>query len=242
MATAITTTGTMNITQTKPAVFPLWWKAWIAILLLAFGVPSLVARFVMLPGDAARLSLLAGEKIPNVDLEQFYLSRHRASGWFPENALYNDLALASFELSGRVQSDAAKAFIQESIAWQHKALTVSPADAYGWYRLAYLYSGVEGASHRVAAAWEQSMASAPYEPRLIFPRLEMAVGLGAAFLADDSAQVYVPRLIRDAWNVDTVLLSKLAQEGNFVSLVEDALRNDPEGLADFHTKVGRKAH
>lgn len=238
MATGITTIGTMNITQIKSSLFPLWWKAWIAILLLAFGLPSLVARIVMLPGDHARTSLLAGETLDGPDLERVYLSRRKAAAWFPENALYNDLALASLELSGRVQGDHVKAFLQESALWQNKALNVSPADAFGWYRLAYLLYMAEGPSQRVAKAWEQSLSSAPYEPRLVVPRLQMALGLGPAFLASDAALFHVPRLIRSLAVEDPDLLAKLAREGNFVSVVEEALRNEPESLSAFHERLG----
>lgn len=243
MATAITTIDIMNITQTKPSLLAFWWKTWLAILLLAFGLPSLVARLILLPGDQTRIDLLAGGKVELQDLQRFYASRRAAGAWFPENALYNDLAMASLNLSQRTEGETSKAFLQEAAVWESKALNVSPADAYGWYRMAYLYFMVEGASSpRAAKAWGLSMASAPYEPRLVSSRLQMAIGLGPSFLDETVARLYVPNLIRSAWEDDPDRLAKLAYDGSFISLVEEALRNDPDDLASFREKTGVKTH
>lgn len=235
---AIIIIGIMNIIQTKTSLFSFWWKAWLALLLLAFGVPSLVARLVLLPSDQTRIDLLSGTKLPLADVSSFYLSRRKAAAWFPENALFNDLSMATFNLSEVAKGDMAKALSEESALWEYKALNVSPADAYGWYRMAYLYYMADGASKRVRKAWSLSMASAPYEPRLIFPRLEMAIGLGPVFLETDIAKIYVPHLVRDAWAQDPDMLAKMARDGNYVSIIENVLRNDPEDLASFRDKVG----
>ncbi len=239
MAMAIITTGIMNITQTKSTLWSFWWKAWLAILLLVFGLPSMVARFVLLPADDVRPRLLAGEKIENVDLARFYASRQFASSWFPENALYNDLASASFEMADRVKDETARKFMEDSALWEYKALAASPADAFGWYRMAYLYYSVDGPSQRAMQAWSMSLASAPYEPRLVFPRLQMAMSLGAKFLQQDSARLHVPHLIREAWDDHPDRLAELAMHGSFITVVEDVLRNNPDDLAAFHTKIKR---
>lgn len=237
MATAITTIGIMNIIQTKSPILALWWKAWLAILLLVFGLPSLVARFVLLPGDDVRPRLLAGEKVVELDLVRFYHSRRAASAWFPENALYNDLASATFELADRTKGETAQKLLQESAVWEVKALSASPADAYGWYRMAYLYYSADGPSTRAMQAWALSLAAAPYEPRLVFPRLQMAMGFGHAFLQQDSARIHVPHLIREAWEDHPDLLASLAMQGSFVSIVEEVLRNNPDELAAFREKT-----
>lgn len=237
MATVIITISTMNIIQTKSSLYSFWWKAWLAILLLVFGIPSLVARFVLLPGDAIRTDLLLGEKVSDSDLHSFYKTRRAAASWFHENAVYNDLALATFEMALHNQTGTTKAFLQESALWEFKALNVSPADAYGWYRMAYLYYSAEGPSQRVKQAWGLSMASAPYEPRLALPRLQMALGLGSPFLNEDAARIFVPHLIRDVWEDDRDQLAVLAREGSYISLVEEALRNNPADLASFREKV-----
>ena len=236
---AITTIGTMNIIQTKPSVLPVWWMAWIAILLVAFAAPSLIARFVLMPGDEARISLLKGEKIGDDDLEKFYLTRRRAAAWFPENALYNDLSLAAIERATRTKDqEQVRSLYREAELWERKALNVSPADPYGWYRLAYLNYVTEGATKHVADAWSMSLSTAPYEPRLVYPRLEMAMSLG--LMIDVNAEIHIPRLIREAWDDHPDRLAGLAEKANYIPAVENALKNDPEALADFLQKVGKQ--
>ncbi|MGE4350921.1 MAG: hypothetical protein AB7E52_01885 [Bdellovibrionales bacterium] len=233
---AIIIIGIMTITQTKNLLFPLWWKVWIVVLLLVFATPSLMARLIHLPGDEERLHLLQGQKVSEEALDSLYHSRFVTSRWFPENDSYNVLSLVALERAQRSSGEEVKNNLLEADFWERKALAVSPADPYGWYRLAFIYYRMQGPSLSVALAWRESMASAPYEPRLIYPRLQMAMGLGS-FLTDEFAKFYVPPLIRDAWNEDPDRLTKLAKEGAFISEVENALRGDPKGLASFRQKL-----
>jgi len=236
MATAITIIGIMNTIPTKPFMLPIWWMAWLAILLLAFGVPSLVARMIHVGGDEIQSALLQGSKVPDDDLLRLETSRRRTASWFPMNAPYDDLSMVSLERSARSKDTViAKAYVTEAELWQRKALFVSPADPYGWYRLAYLFYLTDGPSERVFMAWRQSFFAAPYEPRLLVPRLQMAISLDARLDADTRGSL--PRMIRDAWREDPEGLVQAARDGVFISTVEAALRNAPDDLAMFHTML-----
>lgn len=229
----------MNTTQTKTALVPLWWKAWIAILLIMFGVPSLFARLVMLGGDESRLDLLGGATLSSEALARVEESRRRAAAWFPENTLLNDLALVALNKAGRTDNEQATAFLREAEMWERRALAVSPADPFGWYRLSYLFYAADGGpTDRAVAAWRQSMATGPYEYALIFPRLEMAVALGDRLGEGD--QAYVQGLIRAAWKDHPDRLAKLAMDGTYLTKVEEALANDADDLAAFREKTTRK--
>jgi len=230
---AITTIGIMNTIPTKPFSLPVWWMAWLATLLLAFGVPSLVARLFHVGGDDVQVALLQGSKVTDDALMRLDASRRNTAAWFPMNVLYDDLAMVALERSARAKDRSiAQAYVHEAELWQRKGLFVSPADPYGWYRLAYLYYSTEGPSQRVTSAWRQSVASAPYEPRLLVPRLQMAMSLESILDAD--VRESFPRLIRDAWREDPEALTKAAHEGTFISSVESALRRDPDDLNMFH--------
>lgn len=64
----------------------------------------------------------------------------------------------------------------------------------------------------------------------------MAMSFGAKFLERDGFKIHVPHLIREAWEDHPDKLAQLAQLGNFVSVVEGVLRNNPDELAHFRTK------
>lgn len=235
MAMGITAIGTMNIIRTKKSVVPVWWAAWIAILLLVFGIPSFVARMIGLSADPVHHKILEGKTISDEELAALEKARRITGSWFPENSHYNDLALVALEKATRSKDGDGKPFYQEAELWQRKALGVSPADAYGWYRLAYLYYLAEGPSSRVEGAWKQSMFSAPYEPRLAAPRLQMAMSLGAKLGEDNRFQM--DTLARQAWTNNPEQIAQIAYRNNFVSILETALREDTVGLQELRYLV-----
>ncbi len=236
MAKAITTIGTMTTTPTRKSPFPLWWIAWLAAMLLLFGAPSLTARLLLLSGDPIRAAILEEKPVSDGDLSVLQRSRLRVVGWFPSNASFNDLALVALLRANQKQGDEAKPFLVESEFWQKKALLAGPSDPYGWSRLAYLFLMADGGpSSRSAAAWLQSVATAPFEPRLMVARVHMGM-THSAFL-DEDAKALIPRLIRGAVDQDIDTLARNAKTGHYISVIEEALANDPAKLKWFRDKL-----
>lgn len=229
MATAITTIVTMNIMRTdRSDVLPSWWVVWLALMAVVFGLPAMTARFIELPGDSARLALLEGRAVSTQDLDWLEKSRKAVVAWFPLNTLYNDLAVVAMERAKLASGTSAAPYFKEAEVWQRRALAASPADPYGWFRLAFLFFMTDGPSARTAAAWTQSVAAAPFEPRLMLARTQLAVKLGG-FIPSE-ARLTMDRLIRETWLVDPHGLTRAAAEGAFVSKVEEALADDPDAL------------
>ena len=236
MAKAITATNTVNTMRTKRTLLPAWWMAILVMFLLAFGLPPMAARFVALSGDSIHLDILEGRKVSEADLSLLEASRRRVVAWFPTNEYYNDLALAAFDRGARLPLSNAAPYYREAAAWQVKALAVSPADPYGWYRLSYFQYVMDGGPSAAAAkTWRQSMITAPYEPRLTIPRLQMGMSLGGFVGAE--MRGYILRLARAAWLEEPERLIGLAVRGNYLSVVEEALSDDPEAVAKFRAKV-----
>ncbi len=207
-------------------------------MLLAFGLPALLARLIMLPGDSVRLAMLSSQPVSEEDFQVLEKTRRAVVGWFPLNANFNDLALVAFTRGGQADGEAAKALFAESEGWQRRALTASPADPYGWFRLGYLFLFADGRpSPRTAAAWTQSMAVAPYEPELMIPRLQMGMA-NYAFLKPE-AKGYLPILIRGSSIFDAEGLARLAKAGRFTGLVEEALVGDEEALKAFRERIAK---
>ncbi|HAX91476.1 MAG TPA: hypothetical protein DCY07_04620 [Rhodospirillaceae bacterium] len=215
---------------------PAWWMVWVGLFLLAFGLPLTVARFMEMPVEPMRLALLQGQSVNDAQLDKLAATKLRLANVLRTNALYDDLSTVSFEQAAR-QQDATiqKEWREEAEYWQRKALAISPADPYGWFRLAHLLYVKEGASPNVAEAWRQSMAAAPFEPRLIVPRLQLALTLGDAL--DEESRRQIPRLIWQAWKDDPSRLAKAAKEGSFTVLIEDVLREDPQALKYFRDQL-----
>lgn len=248
MAKAITIIAIMNTTPTKKQapqqtsykerkrLLPSWWMAWIAVMLLAFGGPAFVARLLLVPGDEIRASLLEERAVAEADLERLEKSRLRVLGWFPASTGFNDLVLIALQRAGKAQGERAKGFFAEAEGWQCKGLQAAPADPYGWFRLAYLYIMADGGpSARAAAAWQQSVAVAPFEPRLMVARVHMGM-THEAFL-DADAKALIPRLIRGAVEQDIDTLARNAKAGNYISTIQEALANDPALLKWFQGKL-----
>lgn len=234
MATAITITGIMNTTPTK-AAFPSWWVAGLALILIGLGTPMTAGRFLLLSGDDTRAALLDGRRVPQAELGAFEGGRLRVAAWFPVNTVFNDLTMATIERSLQTRPQERAVFLKDAEYWQRRALGITPADTYGWFRLAFLFLSQDGPSSRSAAAFAQSMASAPYEPRLLSARIQMAIKLGS-FL-DPDLQRRVPFMIRDAMRMDEEALARTAKAGGFAAVVERALADSPDDLERFRSNL-----
>ncbi|MDD2324658.1 MAG: hypothetical protein PHW63_01400 [Alphaproteobacteria bacterium] len=222
--------------RTKSFTVPAWWMAVLVMLLLAFGLPPMAARFIALSGDPIHMDILEGRKVSEADLSLLEASRRRVVAWFPTNEYYNDLALAAFDRGARLPASNAASYYREAAAWQVKALAVSPADPYGWYRLSYFQYVMDGGPSAAAAkTWRQSMITAPYEPRLTIPRLQMGMSLGT--YVGPEMRGYILRLARAAWREEPERLIGLASRGTYLSIVEEALGDNADELAKFRAKV-----
>lgn len=221
---------------TRTNVLSSWGIGLVALILLAFGLPAAGARLLSLPGDAVKSDLLENRAVSDEALTHLDASRRRVAGWFPKSDLFEDLALVSLTRAQRAKGEEAKLLSQESEYWEKRALAASPADPEGWFRLAYLYYAADrGPSQRSAEAWTESLFVGRYEPSLMLDRLQMGV-MENAYLTPE-ARAYFPVLIRGSAVFDADGLARLAKQGAFTSLVEDALQSDEAALAYFRKKI-----
>lgn len=235
MATDTTATGIMNTTPTKVA-FPAWWVASLALILVALGSPMLIGRLLLLPGEGTRESLIQWKTVPVSVLEDFEATRLRTSAWFPVNTVAGDMAMATFALALQERkAEQRSIYLKDAEYWQHRSLSISPVDAYGWLRLAYTYQAMDGVSARMAEALKQSIASAPYEPRLLAARVRLALRL-QPFL-DPDINRRLPAMIREAFLSDEEALVRAAAQDKFTGAVESALADDAQALERFRADL-----
>ena len=184
-------------------------------------VPPLGAHLIMLPGDGTRDALLAENPVDDETLDRFMHQRRRALGWQSSNAAYDDLAMAALR----------RATLDPAIEAQKEALALSPADPYGWGRLAYLFMLTEGPSDEAARALTHSIETGPYEPHLMASRASSALLLEDQL--DPEMKAHIPSLLRAAWQADPQALVWAAEEGRYTESVETALAEQPEELDKF---------
>ena len=191
-----------------------------AFVLFVFSAPNLIADFILLGGNPVHEALLAGDPVSDAQLSAFLQSREKAALWHASNAM-----------------PAPRPDLEQALAWQMKALSLSPADTYGWSRLAYIRILTEGLSEAAAEAFMHSIEAAPYEPRLMISRINMAVLLGNKLTPDIKEQI--PQMIRETWVLFPKELAQSAQQGHFISAVDAALKDNPETLAKWkHLTTG----
>ncbi|MDX9690440.1 MAG: hypothetical protein RBT70_08300 [Alphaproteobacteria bacterium] len=210
-------------------LIPIWMIGVLASILILLAVPALMARLIALPGDNLVLEMRQGKRLSKEQLDLAEQSRLRVIQWFPVKAYFNDLAEIALMRTVDVETTDMEAY-KSVETWQHRALLLSPADPYGWFRLAHLYERAKAPVSAVSVAWWQSYAAAPYEPRLFLPRLEMAMRLGQN-LGGEGRERVINNLIQDAWNYNPWDLTRSARDRTYLSLLNEAFRDDPDATA-----------
>jgi hypothetical protein len=228
----------MTIIPTKQGRFPRFWLAGLALVLLVLTVPSVIARLKMLPGNDIREKLLAQEKVTPTDLQKLEGTRRDVVEWFADKSVLSDLAMIAEE---RFRSDPEnEAFFVAAKNWQERSLKDAPADAYGWFRLSFLYYDEDkDVSERAVQAWVNSLRAAPYEPRLTLARLDL--GMRFREKLDDVSVRYLPTLMREQALLSVDELARVALRGRYVSEVEAALEGEAT-LPDFRAAVSERLH
>ncbi len=122
--------------------------------------------------------------------------------------------------------------MEESVSSLRHGLALAPANSFAWARLAYVELARGGPSTAVTEALKMSMLTAPYEPRLLYSRLDLSLLVWRQF--DDEGRTLVARQIRYAWEMSPPRLARLAQKRNASRIVADALADDPNDVTEFN--------
>jgi hypothetical protein len=161
--------------------------------------------------------------------------RFSASGRFAAQLAGAKLAQAD-RLPARAQAER-RDLVVDAVSLLEGSLSASPADSYGWARLAYARNLRDGAGPGAADAWRMSVLTAPAEPRLALWRVRLGLALAAHLREGDHD--LLDRQIRLAWRADPDQLSGFAKSSGpeVTRLVRAALLDQPEDLQRFETLV-----
>lgn len=186
----------------------------------------------MLPGDPVLNAIQSGDDVRRSELEDLASSREAALGWIESGRAWTDLGLAQVRLANKAGLDGGRRLLEESVSSLRRGLGLAPANSFAWARLAYVELARGGPSTAVTEALNMSMLTAPYEPRLLYSRLDLSLLVWRQF--DEEGRALVAQQVRYAWEMSRPRLARLAQKRNASRIVADALADDPKDVNDFH--------
>lgn len=206
-------------------------------LLVILGVPRTIGALSMLPSGPVLRKIQFLEPVQPKDLKILIASQKRGLPWGESGRKWTDLGLAQLLMAEQTVSDASarQALIEDAIDSLKSGLSTTPANPFAWTRLAYAEILKAGPSQAAASALGMSLSTAPFEPRLLYVRLELSFRTWRYFQADDRGLVL--KQIRYAWHKNRAKLVHLALRTNRVNLVRTALLRTPAELSDFEKRL-----
>ena len=192
--------------------------ALIGAALVALSVPHLIAGIATAPFDEAVRSLGRGAELDDKTMRLARGSREHAMRLTGEGRYFAEAAALRFTTLQQEADRSGVAWrddLDTVIAAHRTALERAPSQPFLWNRLALAATLRDGYGPLVADALRMSLATGRYEPRLVLPRLELAL---------------------PAWNrLPAVLQSEFGDQ------IVLAMRWDPDGLVALTHRTWRLA-
>lgn len=197
------------------------------LALVALAVLRVVAAFADLPARPVIAEAHSGAELDPRYGEIAAESRSAALGWVEDGRGWADLGLLHFIEARRIglATDEGRARLEQSLAAHRRAVSLSPAQAYAWARLAYIELLRNGPSPRMAPLLEQAIVSAPFDRQLAFRRLDLCFLVWRQL--DPHLRGLAAQQVRFAAEISPVRLAALARKRYAIGAVRDALAPAP---------------
>lgn len=198
-----------------------WAAAGVGLVLLALALPRLGAAVAELPGRPVLEALEHGQTPEPQALRRLADAARAAGKILPSGDAARAEAAALLALGDARAAEALAA-----------GLAHSPADPYGWLRLAH----VETDPARAVAAFGLSLRTGPWERELALDR----VAVGARLLPhlDAAGRSALFAQVRWLWRLDAPALARRLPPAENWAFYRRALSADPEALAAVARRVG----
>lgn len=154
----------------------------IGTALLLLGAPRFVSELILAPANQYLAAVQAGGSgVSAENLRILISSRKKAVLWYPSGQTYLELALAEIQLAA-FDHDHADSYLIAAREHLESGLRKNPADPYAWTQFATLIalsrtSAPAVERERINGALILSLNIAPYEPKLLVPRISVALAL-----------------------------------------------------------------
>lgn len=198
------------------------------VALIILSTPRLVAAVIDLPARPVVVEVAAGKLLESRFVDIAAHSRASALDWIDSGRGRADLGLLHFVEARRLGLHYAtgQERLEDSRGIHRQAVSLSPVQSHVWTRLAHTQLLQNGPSARASILLERAIATAPYNPVLVFQRLELCFltwrSLNAEVRAAAAGQ------IRFAAGVSPERLAKLATERYAMAAVREALLPTPD--------------
>jgi hypothetical protein len=204
----------------------------VAAALFALGVPRLVAAFVSLPASPILGRMQDLKAVDAKSLKILITTQQRGLKWHETSRRWTDLGFTQILLANK--SGAGKerdALLGKAEISLRTGLALAPSNSFAWTRLAYIDMETGGPSPSMARKLRMAVARAPYNRRLVFPRLRLIFIAWPKF--EKAERSMILDQTRFAWRLNAYRLTKMAADQGRVGLVQAALFRTPEKFSKF---------
>lgn len=205
----------------------------LGIGLVAIALPHTIAGLGVVPAMPVLEGLRKGERVTDAYLRVAVEAGQQALAWSPDAQTWADLGLVRWEQARRdgLVTDTAIANLEASAVAVDRSLAMAPSMGLVWARRAQ----IELARNGLSPAFEQSLVlsleTAPFDPTVLWPRLDLAL-LAWPILTDETRTLVVPQIVAAA-DLDPLRLAGLAHRRYALAPIREALERDSTRLAGF---------
>lgn len=202
------------------------------VLLLALAVPRFMAAAISAPYDQSLRDMAEAETAGAVSpaaVKAAAASRVRSLRWLDSPRAWTDLGalqLDQAEMAGFATARG-RELADRSLDSHRRGLALDPAQPYAWLRLAHAEFVHNGVTPALNPTLQMSVRTAPYEPRLVLQRLDLA--FTAWPMLDKTSRALMNEQIMIAARFYEKKLALLARRHQALDILAEALR-DEEGL------------
>lgn len=174
-------------------------KIIIPALLTLFALVFSISAIYRYKGEAILYKINSGNEY-NIKELQILLNNHqKAKNVINSGEVNNDIALAWYLTAKKegITTEQGKEFLQQAETSQIESLKKSPANPYGWLRLAKIQLFLKKPDEETANSLYMSAITAPYDYNIINYRLKLAMVVWEGF--DDDEKSYMKSQIKINW-------------------------------------------
>lgn len=206
----------------------------VAVVLVGLAIPRLAGGVFAGPFDETVRILGRGGDVTMSEARLARASRLTTLRWYANARNASELGALNFALATREPrgSDARNVYIADAIESDRMAVSLAPTSAFSWMRLAQAHVERDGAGADIAAYLRMSYRTAPYDPRILFPRLDFALAVWND-LPEDVKRA-TGEQIRVAMEWAPLELVRRTRARYRLAEVRDALRDEPAARARFN--------
>ncbi len=210
----------------------------VGAILLYLGVPPTIDAIWRYSGDRTLRAIQAQETVSNEEVEDLIEVLDRSLFLVESGRKWTDLGLAQLLRSARITGQTeSRELLVGARASLREGSALGPANGFAWTRLAYVETLISGPSAEVARILEMAILTAPFDPRLLFFRLQLCFLAWPYF--DQEARDLVLQQVRHAWREAPGQLVDLAVAAERVDVVRAALSRSPDDLEHFEEHLGQ---